>query len=99
MALSTVTLSCTGSGTATVKKLPSRALNATSTTIPKLLRLPGRKLTATLTSSPIIALITLGIDTFDIIEGKRKWIVNGVDRIQLGTKKRFTFLVRGKPYG
>jgi hypothetical protein len=54
---------------------------------------------AVATSGIVISLIMMGADAFDVLEGKRLWIVNGVDRFKLNTKKRFTFLVRGKPYG
>ena len=91
--------SATGTSIPKVVKLPSRSLQATGTIVPKLLNRPGRILMATATNSVIITLLAFGIDTFDIFEGKRKWIVNGVNRIQLNVKKRFTFLVRGKPYG
>lgn len=99
MGLSTVTLSCTGTSSPKLVKSPIRKLSATGTVSVLLLKLPQKVLGATLVSSPVISLMSFGIDAFDILEGKRKWIVNGVDRFQLGTKKRFTFLVRGRPSG
>ncbi len=99
MGLTTTTLSCTATGTATVKRTPQKIQNVTSTASVLLLKLPQKFFGVTLTSSPVIALVSFGIDAFDILEGKRKWIVNGVDRFQLNTKKRFTFLVRGRPSG
>lgn len=99
MALVNTTLSCTAMGTATVQKSPSILKTTTGTVVPILLRLPQKRMIAIASSGPIISLIVMGVDVFDIIEGKRKWIVNGVNRFQFNTKKRFTFLVRGKPYG
>lgn len=91
--------STVGTSVPKLVKLPTRTLNATGTTVPKLLRLPQKLLTTSAGSSIFIAAVAFGIDTFDVFEGKLKWIVNGVDRFQFGTKKRFAFLVRGKPYG
>ena len=99
MATSNATLSCTGTGTATVKRDVQKVQTVTSTAVISLLRFPRIILTTTLVSSPVISVISLGIDAFDILEGKRKWIVNGVNRIQLDTRKRFAFLVKGRPYG
>lgn len=91
--------SATSTSVPKLVNLPSRSISATGTAIPKILRIPQKRIMVVATSTPIIAALAFGIDILDIFEGKRKWIVNGIDRFQFNTKKRFAFLVRGKPYG
>lgn len=91
-----------GSGTSVPKllKLPARTLNASGTVVPRLLKIPGRVLFSVATHGITISLLRFGIDTFDIIEGRRKWIISALPNgWAISAKKRFTFLVRGKPYG
>lgn len=118
MALVEVTLSCTGTGTATMQSQPTKVLSTSGTSVPKLLKLPARILSTSGTSVPkllksparilstsgsntvLLTLVRFGIDTFDILEGRRKWIIENVPSgWQVKVKKRFTFLVRGRPGG
>lgn len=95
----TKVLSSTGTSVPKLVKSVSRIYSVTGTAVPILLKLPQKVLSVVATHGILISVMSFGIDTFDVFEGKRKWIVNGVDRFQFNTKKRFTFLVRGKPYG
>lgn len=92
-------LNATGTGTAFLLRSPRKILTATGTGVLLLLKLPQKVLRANAISNSIITIVNVGVNTFSIFEGKTKWVVSGVNRFQLGTKKRFTFLVRGKPYG
>lgn len=61
MALSTITLSCTATGTATVKRNPARLLAATATGTANVIRSPLRKLTSTASNSPVVIKSTIKI--------------------------------------
>jgi len=97
MATVNQTLSCTGTGTPTLRRSPIRTLTSTGTAVPKLLKLPQKVLSSVATHGIIISLIRFGIDSFDVIEGRRKWFVTSGGKWSVSAKQRFTFLVRGKP--
>lgn len=61
MALSTITLDCTGTGNATVKRDPARLLAATATGTTSVIRKPLRTLTSTASNSPVVIKTTIKV--------------------------------------
>lgn len=94
-----VTLSCTGTGTATVKKTPTKVANAVGTISVSILKSPLKVLSSTAVSDLVLSLVRFGIDSFDVIQVGRKWIITNVGGWQVKASKRFVFLVRGRPSG
>lgn len=99
MALVNTTLSCSGTGNASVAKAPIRIINATGTITVTLLKIPLKVLSSSAFSSTVISLLRFGIDTFDVIEIKRKWFISNVGKWEVKISKRFGFMTRGRPSG
>jgi hypothetical protein len=82
-----------------MSKNPEKSLSTVGTAAISVSKLPSKVFASQGVTDLVIGLLRFGVDSFDIVEAKRKWFVQNAGRWNVKFQRRFRMSVRGRPGG